>query len=115
MNKKESATSSFHPVMKQIRKISLPGNLKRYWRMKKSDCTLFKNKDLRIGCEEKNMIRDGVLTIMRKLKLMTPEMDPDIHPFPSPTKPAKKIAHATSATHVVVPSSTTSDDRSDED
>jgi hypothetical protein len=50
--------------------------------MKKLDCTS-KKKEARMECEETNMVRDGVLDVMRRTHLMDASMDPDIHPFPS--------------------------------
>ena len=74
---------------------NIPGNLRRYWQSEKLDCqALYKKEDLRQACEDKNMIRNGVLNLMRRMKLMDSTMDPDIHPFPTVTK---RPIHATSS------------------
>lgn len=93
--KKDGPNVGFHAVLKQIRKISIPGNFKKYWRMRRLPCSqTYKTESARQTCSEKNMIRDGVLNVMRKMKLMSDEQDPDIHPFPNnhlPVKHAKKL------------------------
>lgn len=85
--KKDTPEGSFHPLLKQIRKISLPRNLVRHWKKQRADCTKLAARRAVDVCEEKNLIHDGVLQLMRRTKLMSPEMDPDLHPFVSAAKP----------------------------
>lgn len=88
--KKDGPQVGFHPVMKQIRKITIPGNFRKYWRTRKLNCAqVYRTATSRTTCEEKNMIRDGVLQVMRKMKLMDSTQDPDIHPFPNNHLPMK--------------------------
>ncbi|KAH9260589.1 hypothetical protein BASA81_001056 [Batrachochytrium salamandrivorans] len=79
--KKDTPEGSFHSLLKQIRKISLPRNLARHWKKQRTDCTKLTVKRAIEVCEEKNLIHDGVLQLMRRTKLMSSEMDPDLHPF----------------------------------
>ena len=70
VTKKETPTAAFHPVMKQIRKITVPSNFRKYWKMKLSDCTHFKSENLRSICEDKTAIKEGVLRILKVTKLV---------------------------------------------
>jgi len=96
VTKKDAAEGPFHPVMKQIRKITIPSNLRKYWRMPVVDCeAVYKKPESIAACHDKNMVRNGVLNVMRKMKLMDESMDPDVHPWPSSASSAATSARST--------------------
>lgn len=67
----------FLPVMKQLKMLPIPKYLRHYWA--KPKCL---DEDTSTECKDANMVRAGVLQVLRRMKLMEASMDPD---FAAPT------------------------------
>ncbi|KAH9251929.1 hypothetical protein BASA81_010133 [Batrachochytrium salamandrivorans] len=67
----------FLPVMKQLKMIPIPKYLRHYWA--KPKCA---DEETSAECRDSNMVRAGVLQVLRRMKLMEESMDPD---FAAPT------------------------------
>ena len=78
ISKKDQA-GKFHPVMKLVKTISIPARLKHYWAEPIKDCSSeeYATAKARQLCEDANNVRNGVLRIMRKFKVISRDIDPD--------------------------------------
>jgi len=67
ITKKEAADGGFVAVMRQLKRISIPARLADYWK-EQDDCSGMEEA-AHAKCEDANMVRRGVLDVLRRSKL----------------------------------------------